>query len=180
VNPRFFEALKLRLVRGRFLDERDNANVPMAAVVNETFARNFFPQEDPVGKRVTVDYTDWFPSITIVGVVADFKLNSLDRKPFLEVFWSLRQAPSESVWAMARTQSDPLPLSSAIRQQIQNLDSDLPVLDMRSITEVIADSLWRTRLSALLIALLAVLSITWQPLESTALCPTPSASALRN
>jgi predicted permease len=155
VNPEFFRTLGLRLVHGRFLEERDNADAPMAAVVNETFARTFFPNEDPVGKRVTV----WFATTTIVGVVGDFKLNSLDRKPYSEIFWSLRQIQWANVWIMARTKSDPLPLSASLRQSIQNFDRDLPVLDMQAMTQVVADSLWLKRISAVLIGVVAVLAI---------------------
>jgi predicted permease len=159
VNPQYFQTLKLKLIGGRFLEERDNADVRMVAVVNETFARSFFPNEDPVGKLVTMDYTDWFPKMTIVGVVADFRMNSLDRKPYPEMFWSLRQAPSPNVWVMVRTKSDPSQVSAALRRTIQDFDSDLTVLQMRSMTGVISDSLWQKRLSASLIGLLAVLSL---------------------
>jgi hypothetical protein len=89
VNPQYFQTLKLELVSGRFLEERDKANVPMVAVVNETFARAFFPNENHVGRQVTMDYTDWFPQMTIIGVVADFQLNALDRKSYPEMFWRL-------------------------------------------------------------------------------------------
>jgi predicted permease len=155
VNPQFFRTLRLRLVNGRFLEERDNADAPMAAVINETFARTFFPNEDPVGKRVTV----WFATTTVVGVVGDFKLNSLDRKPFPEIFWSLRQTQWANVWVMARTKSDPFQLSASVRQSIQNFDSDLPVLDMQTMTQVVADSLWLKRISAVLIGVVAVLAL---------------------
>jgi putative ABC transport system permease protein len=127
----------------------------MAAVVNESFARTFFPHEDPVGKRATV----WYGKATIVGVVADFKLNALDRRPYPEIFWSIRQAPARNVWIMARTKSDVSLLSGAVRQKIQDFDSDLPVLEMQSMTEVIADSLWLKRLSADLLGLVAVVAI---------------------
>jgi ABC-type antimicrobial peptide transport system permease subunit len=155
VNPQFFHALRLKLVSGRFLEERDNADVPMAAVVNETFARTFFPNEDPVGKRVTV----WFAKAVIVGVVGDFKLNSLDRKTYPEIFWSLRQTQWGNVWIMARTKSDALQLSVALRHKIRDFDSDLPRLDMQSMSAVIADSLWLKRISAVLIGVVAVLAI---------------------
>jgi putative ABC transport system permease protein len=155
VNPNYFQTLRLKLLAGRFLEERDGPDVPMAAVVNQTFARTFFPNEGPVGKRVTV----WFAHATIVGVVADFKLNSLDRKPYPEMFWSLRQAPWQSVWIMARTKSEPALLAAALRQKIQDFDPDLPVVEMHSMTEVIASSLWLKRVSAALIGLVAALAV---------------------
>jgi putative ABC transport system permease protein len=155
VNPQFFHTLGIKLARGRFFEERDKADAPMAAVINETFARSFFPHEDPLGKLATV----WYGSAIIVGVVADFKLNALDRKPYPEIFWSIRQAPSRNVWIMARTNSDPSLLQGAVRQKIQDFDSELPVLEMHSMNEVISDSLWLKRLSADLIGVVAGLAI---------------------
>jgi ABC-type antimicrobial peptide transport system permease subunit len=156
VNPEYFHALQLKLVKGRFLEERDSAEVPLAAVVNETFARTFFSNENPIGKRVTV----WFAKPTIVGVIADFKMNSIDRSPLPEIFWSLRQVPSRNVWVMVRTQSNPYAFSGALRQKIEDVDFDLIVQDLKSMGEVIADSLWLKRVSALLIGLVAILAIT--------------------
>jgi ABC-type antimicrobial peptide transport system permease subunit len=143
-------------MRGRFFEERDKADAPLAAVVNETFAHTFFPNEDPIGKQATV----WFAKTTIVGVVADFKLNSLDRKPYPEIFWSIRQVPNSNTWIMVRSKSDPAMLAGTLRQKIQDFDSDLPVLEMHTMTEVTADSLWLKRLSAVLIGLVAMLAIT--------------------
>jgi len=108
----------------------------MAAVVNQTFARTFFPNEDPIGKRVTV----WYGHATIVGVVPDFKINLLDRKPYPEIFWSWRQATSANVSIMARTKPDPALLSTTLRQKIQEFDPDL---QMHSMGEVITGSLAR-------------------------------------
>jgi predicted permease len=155
VNPEYFHALRLRLTSGRFLAERDTVDKPLAAVINETFARTFFPNEDPIGKRVTV----WFAKPMIVGVVADFKLNSIDRKPLPEIFWSLRQVAPPNIWVMVRSGSNPSFLSGALRQKVRDLDSDLPVQDVQPMSGVIADSLWLKRTSALLIGLVAALAI---------------------
>jgi putative ABC transport system permease protein len=159
VSPSYFSTLGMKLIRGRLLDERDLAEAPMVAVVNETFAKRFFPDEDPVGKRVTVDYTSWFPKTTIVGVVRDAKLNGLDSEPYPEMFWPLTQAPSSSVWLVVRTEIDPLSLASAVQNEIRAVDSDLPVLELNSMEQVIADSLWQPRFSALLLGLFAGLAL---------------------
>jgi len=159
VSPAYFRTLYIKLLRGRLLDERDTGEAPMVAVVNETFARKFFPDEDPVGKRVTVDYTSWFPRITIVGVVADVKLNALDRQPFAEMFWPVAQAPSRDVWLTVRTNVEPLALAAAVQREIREIDHDLPILEMSSMEGVIADSLWRPRFSAVLIGLFAGLAL---------------------
>jgi putative ABC transport system permease protein len=155
VNPGYFRALRLKLVGGRLLEERDGLDAPMAAVVNEAFVKAFFPGEDPIGKQVGV----WFAKPFIVGVVADFKLNALDRNVLPEIFWSLRQQPWSDVWVMARIRSDPGLASAAIRKAIQDVDADLPLRDMHSMADVISASLWLKRISAVLIGLVAVLAI---------------------
>jgi putative ABC transport system permease protein len=160
VSPAYFRTLGMRLTRGRLLDESDRPDALMAAVVNETFVRKFFPDEDPIGKRVVVDYTSWFPKITIVGVVADAKLNGLDRKPFAEMFWPMAQAPSQNVWLIVRTAGDPLALASAVQQEVRAVDRALPIKELSPMETVIADSLWRPRFSAVLIGLFAGLALT--------------------
>jgi predicted permease len=155
VNPQYFHALRVKLVSGRFFEERDSAEAPKVAVVNEAFARAFFPNENPLDKRVTV----WFAKTAIVGVVSDFKLNALDRKTLPEIFWSIRQIPTRSTWIMARPKSNSSLAAEAIRQKIQDFDSDLPVLEMQSMKDVISDSLWLKRLSATLVGVVSVLAM---------------------
>ena len=155
VNPQYFNALRLKLIAGRFLEERDGPDAPMAAVVNQAFVKTFFPNENPIGKRVSV----WYGKPVIVGVIADFKLNSLDRNALPEMFWSLRQDPWSDVWVMARTKSDPLLISTAISKSIQNFDPELPLREMNSMTEVVSESLWLKRVAAVLIGLVAALAI---------------------
>jgi putative ABC transport system permease protein len=152
VNPGCLPALRLRLVRGRFLEEQDRTGAPVVAVVNESFVRKFLPGEDPVGKHADV----WFANAQIVGVVADFKLNSMDRSPQPEIFWTIRQSPPRNVWIMARTLSDPATVGEAIREKFQNFDPDLPVMQMQPMAAVVADSLWLKRISADLIGLIAI------------------------
>lgn len=155
VNPKYFHTLRVKLVRGRLFEERDGADAPKVAVVNQAFVRTFFPNEDPIGKQVTV----WFAKTQIVGVVSDFKVNALDRKTLPEIFWSIRQIPSTNTWIMARAKSDYSLIAGTMRQKIQDFDADLPVLEMQSMSDVISDSLLLKRLSATLISLVATLAI---------------------
>jgi predicted permease len=155
VNPLYFHALRVKLVGGRFFEERDNEDAPKVAIVNEAFVRRFFPNEDPLGKEVTV----WFAKTKIIGVAADFKMNALDQKTLPAIFWCLRQVASPNAWIMLRAKSNPSALTAILRKKIQDFDSDLPVQEMESMTAVMADSLWLKRLSATLIGLVAVLAI---------------------
>ena len=155
VNPQYFRTLRIKLRRGRLFEERDSAEARKVAVINEAFARTFFPNDDPIGRQVTV----WYAKTVIVGVVSDFKLNALDRKASPEIFWSLRQLPSPNVWIMARARSDSSLLAGTLREKLHDFDSDLPVQEMQSMNEVMAGSLSLKRLSATLISLVALLAL---------------------
>lgn len=155
VNPEYFRTLQVNLMRGRFFDQRDSEDAPKVAIVNEAFARKFFPAEDPVGREVTV----WFAKTTIVGLTADFKINSLEQKPLPEIFWSSRQVAAPGVWVMARGKSDSLALGETLRRKIQGIDPDLPVQEMQSMEDVLVDSLSLKRVSATLIGFVAVLGL---------------------
>jgi putative ABC transport system permease protein len=155
VNPQYFHALRVRLISGRFFDERDSADALKVAMVNEAFVRRFFPNEDPIGKEVTA----WFAKTKIIGVASDFKMNALDQKTLPEIFWSLRQVPSPNTWIMLSAKSDSSMLAPTLRQKIRAFDPDLPVQEIQFMTGVIADSLWLKRLSATFIGLAAVLAI---------------------
>jgi predicted permease len=155
VNPEYFRALRVKLVSGRFFEERDSADALPVAIVNEAFVRRFFPNEDPIGKEVSV----WFAKTKIIGVAPDFKMNALDQKTLPEIFWCLRQVQSPNAWIMLRAKSDPSMVAPIVQQKIQAFDADLPVQEVQSMTGVVADSLWLKRLSAALIGLVAGLAI---------------------
>jgi predicted permease len=155
VNPDYFRALRVKLVSGRFFEERDNFDAPEVAIVNEAFVRRFFPNEDPIGKEVTV----WFAKTKIIGVTSDFKMSALDQKTLPEIFWCSRQVQSPNAWIILRAKADPYMVAPIVQQKIQAFDADLPVQEMQPMTEVISDSLWLKRLSAILIGLVAMLAI---------------------
>jgi predicted permease len=155
VNPDYFRALRVKLISGRFFEERDSADAPEVAIVNEAFFRKFFSSEDPIGKEVTV----WFAKTKIIGVSADFKMNALDQETLPAIFWCLRQIPAPDVWIMVRARQGSSTLAGTIRQKIQSFDPDLPVQEMQSMTGVLTDSLWLKRLSATLIGLVAAVAI---------------------
>jgi len=155
VNPDYFRALHVKLISGRFFEERDNFDAAQVAIVNEAFVRRFFPNEDPLGKQVTV----WFAKTMIVGVTSDFKMSALDQKTLPEIFWCSRQIQSPNAWIMLRAKADPHMVAPIVQQRIQAFDADLPVQEMQPMAEVISDSLWLKRLSASLIGLVATLAI---------------------
>jgi hypothetical protein len=88
--------------------------------------RRFFPNEDPIGKEVTV----WFAKTKIMGVTSDFKMSGLDQKTLPEIFWCSRQVQSPNAWIMLRAKADPSMVAPMVQQKIQAFDADLPVQEM--------------------------------------------------
>lgn len=159
VTSGYARTLGLRLLRGRLLDEHDTADAPMVALISDTTARKYWPNEDPIGQRFTVDYTSWFPKMTVVGVVADIKTDRLDKPQYPEIYWPQAQAPSASARILIRTKVDPESLTAAVRDEIGRIDRDLPMLEVSAMGGVIADTLWRPRLAAWLLGLFASLAV---------------------
>jgi len=117
--------------------------VPVA-IVNDMLARQFFPNEDPIGRRFKDDYDGKWR--TIVGVVGSYKHQQPMKAPVPGVYRPLAQAPDTGMWMTLRTQGDPTQLAAAAREIVRSLDRDVPVLKLRSMPEVVADSLSEPRL----------------------------------
>jgi predicted permease len=159
VSPGYFAALRIPLVRGRVFDERDGPNAPLTALVNQTMVRKFFPDEDPIGRRIVVDRgTSFLRRMTIVGVVADVRLDGLDQRAQPEVFAAMAQLPSEDTWIVARASGDTESIERALQKAVRDVDPEIGIVETIPMLRVIADSLWRERLSALLIGLFAGLA----------------------
>ena len=145
VSDDYFRAMQIPLRKGRFFSNADarvalplirwfeqqpfpeHFNDPQAApavIINETMARLYFPNEDPLGKRLRVILSPW---MTVVGVVGDVHHTGLNAPPSPEIYLSQLQEPQSSMAVMARTTGDPLQLAAAAREQVKAVDKDLPV-----------------------------------------------------
>ncbi len=158
VTPGYFAALGIPLLRGRLFDEHDRPDVPLVALINDTAARKFFPNEDPIGKRITLDMTSYFPKATIVGVVGDIRMNGMDREIYPQVFWPMAHLPSASAWVVVRSRGPASSVVDEIRQAVGRVDSDVGIVELATMTDILSDSLWRQRFAALLVGLFAVLA----------------------
>ncbi len=134
----YFEALGIRLVRGRFLSETDHAGAPLAVVINETFAREHFQGEDPIGKRIVYDRNPDSTSVwyTIVGVVGDQSQVSPATPVRSEVFESARQDWGRSNWLVIRTHLSPINAVPTVRAALRELDPLIPIASLRTLEEV--------------------------------------------
>ena len=143
-TPSFFRALGIPLLRGRDFDDRDSASSLPVAIINDTLAKQFFPNEDPIGHRFKDDYQgDWR---TIVGVVGSYKHQRPMNPPRPDVFRPLAQTGFGFGWVTVRTGDDPEKLIGAIRGIVHAIDPDVPVLQLRTMRQVVSDSLSESRM----------------------------------
>jgi putative ABC transport system permease protein len=159
VSSSYFETLQIPLIAGRTFDSHDNANAPLVAILNETTARRYFPGEDPIGKRIVLNMTSYFPRMTIVGIVGDSKMNTLDGEINPQVFWSMAQLPSANGWLSVRSTTESIAVERAVEGEIRNIDGDIGITEVKTMNAVLDDSLWRQRLSAVLFTTFAALAV---------------------
>jgi putative ABC transport system permease protein len=158
VSAAYFRTVGMRLIRGRLFDERDTADKPDVVLINETTARKYWPDEDPVGKSFTLNFSSWFPKAEVIGVVSDIKTLGMDMPPFPEIYRPDSQLPSDDAFLIIRTKAAPETLAAAAQEEMGRIDRGIPLRSVRTMEVVIADTLWRARLSAWLLGLFAALA----------------------
>jgi putative ABC transport system permease protein len=163
VEPGYFAAMRLPLARGREFTSADREDAPLVAIVNETMAREHWPQEDPLGRRVRVGMDATDPMYTIVGIARNARQSDWTAPIPEEIYVPYAQHAGEfggtGMTFVVRTAGDPLLLSTAARRAVWNVDASAPVSNLASMAEVVADKLWRARASALLVGLFAAIAL---------------------
>jgi putative ABC transport system permease protein len=153
----YFQAMGIPIVSGQTFSDRDVRGAAQVAIVNETLARRIWPSQEAVGKRIRFfsrqgGMEDW---MTVVGVVGDIKHRSLELETRNEIYVPQFQTPAGMMTLVVRADTDPLSLVGAVRDAVRALDTDLPVFNIRTMTQLYADSVARPRLSALLLGVFA-------------------------
>jgi predicted permease len=157
VSPDYFRVLSIPLVKGRHFDERDKKGAQEVCIVDENLANRFWPDEDPIGKRV--QRSNGTPWRTVVGVVRYEKEVTLEEEPPIRVYFPIDQNPAGTRYLIARADSDSAQLTASITEVIRDLDPELPVYDVYSMDQRLHDSLARRRFSAFLLGLFAVFAL---------------------
>jgi putative ABC transport system permease protein len=158
VTPNFFRTLGIPIVAGRDFTERDITGASGAAIINEAMARRYFPNEDPIGKRLTLGLPRP-PWLTIVGVVKDIPHRGLESKAEPDWYLSYLGQPRRYAYLMARISGDPASLAAAVRSQVSAIDKDQPVTAIRTINEVIASTTAPRRFNTLLLSIFAAVAL---------------------
>jgi putative ABC transport system permease protein len=148
----------MRLIRGRLFDDRDRADTPNVVLINEATAQKYWPDEDPIGKSFTLNFSSWFPKAEIIGVVSDIKTDGINMPPYPEIYRPDSQLPSDDAFLLIRTKAAPEALAAAVREEMGRIDRDIPLRAVRTMEDVIAGTLWYPRLSAWLLGLFAALA----------------------
>jgi putative ABC transport system permease protein len=147
------------LIRGRFFDARDSDTAPAVAVVDETLAQTFWPNQDPIGKRLHQGGGPNPRWATVIGVVRHVRYRTLEARSRVEVYWPLNQLPVSAMAVVVRTEGNPVSLLSAIQREVAAMDPDLPLFRVRTMSEVMGESLERRRLALTLLGVFAGLAL---------------------
>ena len=165
VTPGYFEAMGLKLVRGRFLTGDDREDTMPAVVINDTMAARYWPNEDAIGRQFIMG-TDDKPWLTIVGIVATVRHNTVVEAPRNEMYLAHAQLPAHigsaprGMTLVVKTDGNPAALAGQVRDAVRAIDSNLPVSDIRSMDDVTASALSQPRFITFLLALFAGTALT--------------------
>jgi putative ABC transport system permease protein len=162
VSPEYFHLLGMALLRGRLFVDEDLEDTPLVAVINQAAARTYWPNQDPVGKRVRMlgrlgrARQDW---TTIVGVIADARTESLADAGIPQMYLDIYQRPAKFIAFYVRGQVDPAAIPAQVRAQIQSVDAQLPVFRAETLDDVLSSSLSVRRFSMEMVALFAATAL---------------------
>lgn len=161
VSPDYFQTMEIAVVKGRQFDTHDRMKAQNVAIINETLARRFLPGEDPIGKRITLNddnpkEEEW---ATIVGVVKDTKPRALDSESAAELYMPYDQQPESYMSLMIRTTDKSESMAAAVRAEVESLDPNQPVFSIRTLSNVLSQSVAMPRFRTLLFIIFALIAL---------------------
>ncbi len=166
-TPGYFQALQIPLVRGRHLEDSDTADAPLVAVVDTNFAQRFWPNQDAIGKKVSIDAVPKsdpnHPVLrwrTVVGVVGHVRHYGLDSEGREQAYFPESQIDySRDLYLAVRTSVDPTSVTNSIRQQLAAIDRDMPIYNIATMDELLSHSVAQPRLNLTLLAAFASIAL---------------------
>ncbi len=158
VSPGALPAMGVDLLRGRFFTQSDSEKSPFVCMVDDSFARRFWPGQNPVGKRIFLDQPKPGQApvpTTIVGVIRQIKNYGVDHPVLVEVFVPFAQRPGTGGTLVIRSTKDAAALAPAVRAAVESLDPDLPIYNVRTLASFVAENVAPRRLTVILLSLFA-------------------------
>jgi putative ABC transport system permease protein len=157
ISPQWFQTMRVALRGGREFTAGDNAEAPKVVIVNETFARRFWPNENPVGKHVIAGRGPF--QAEVIGVTADVKNQGLAQDTQAQLYLAFPQLPWGDMNLMMRTMGPPRSITSAVRAQISAMDPDQPIAAIQTVDELVDSSLAQPRFIVLLLGIFSATAI---------------------
>jgi predicted permease len=157
VGPDYFDTLGIRIARGRAFTANDREGSTAVAIINETMAKQYWPNEDPLGRQLRI-FGDAVPR-EIVGIARDIKYNFLGEDPTPYLYLPLEQNYSAQVVVQVRAAGDPDALLGTVRRELQQLEPTMPLLNVDTYRSVFSQSLWAPRMGAWLLGIFASLAL---------------------
>jgi putative ABC transport system permease protein len=162
ITPDYFQAMRVPIRQGRAFTDHDDRTAPQVAIVTEGFAKQFFPGENPIGKRIVPNGSvdpGKPPVREIVGVVADMRLISLRLPPKPQIYIPHQQFGIQSMSIFVRSRLDPNSLTAALRGAVGEIDKDVPVYRTQALGDYMSKSIAQPRLNAMLVGLFALIAL---------------------
>jgi putative ABC transport system permease protein len=164
IRTGYFETMRIPLLRGRDFTPRDDERAPAVAVVNEAMARQQWPGEDPVGRQIVLREPNREPlRMTVVGVAKNVIQSDWTVAPDHEIYLPYLQRPNAfgltALTFVVRTTVDPESLAKSCEAAVRGIDRSIPISQVESMQHVIADKLWRSRVSAMLLGVFAAIAL---------------------
>lgn len=161
VSPDYFQTMSIRQLKGRAFTEQDRENTPNVTIINEALASRYWPNEDPIGKRLGISEEDSGKQVwrEIVGVVGNVRHKALEIEAMPEVYFPYKQLPGNFMSLVVHTASDPSSMVPAIRSQVLSVDKDQPVSDIMTMDQRVAKSVASRRFVMLLLGSFSVLAL---------------------
>jgi putative ABC transport system permease protein len=159
IDEHYFDTMNIPVVRGRAFTPEEATAERKTVIVNETLARKYFPGQDPIGQRIAVNMKEENEPNEIVGVVGDARYSKLETEARAMVYWTHPQLASSAMTLVLRTAGDPLSVSAAAQREIQALDREQPVADVRTMESWIDESVARARFGTTLLNLFAAVAL---------------------
>jgi putative ABC transport system permease protein len=161
VSAGYLETMRIPLVRGRLLDARDTKDSPLTVLINERVARTLFPDRDPIGQEILWGaYSKENPHCTVVGVVGDVRHQADENDQGMELYYPYTQWPVENVYYVVRAAGDPTKLLQTVRQTVSAADPKTAIVFVKTMEQLIDETLWQRRLWGVMFAVFAALALT--------------------
>ncbi len=164
IGPEYFDTVDVKLAAGRKFTTLDDKDHPGVVLINESFARHYFPNENPLGQRMKLGPSriwrgERLTSFEIVGIVRDVKLAGLDAPSEPAYYTPAAQTPLDDMTLLVRTTTDPLSIVGAVRQAVWSIDPNQPISNVSTLEKVVDDSIAQRRLNMLLMGLFGGLAL---------------------